>query len=678
VLRGAILAAFAVGCVGAPSRIDHAALVKQQGPVEARRTLELRILRDPSDLAARLALAALCEDVGRPTVAIEQLEAVVRIGGPLGTRWRGADQARLARLVAARGRARLGREAPSALADLTRARALGAAVEERELALARRARAIAQLRHVDAKERAAGHRLLRELIGTPAAEPAWAAWATGAAAARTGAGRGAYGAWLWTIGARRAAWEELDAWHAATQPPRDPALQGAYLVARAWWTPADAPRPGPDDLVGPERCRFMACDARAAADEQDPAALAALVAAPPAPRATDAPQAAAWLAITLRQALRGEASWGPAFAARVDAAGIAASDLPPGARAAFARLAGRDDRGLDDGGGATGDLLAGAGRALGGAPPTDVRAALGPLADTDAGRALLGIVDPPEPAEPAGPRSLAAAAAAYARARVPWGPAAPALEALVAAYARDPVIADRLAQDAIAAAPDAAAAHAAIGALFDALADPARARAAWQAAVDASPEPAFVRGLAEAAARAGDPDAALLHATTAAAAAGDPAVVWIAVARALDGVGSHVHALEAARYAIELAGDAALAPALDAALAASRALGRTAQAESLAARRAAAAPPQPPGARDGDPTDAAGALAAYRAQPSDAGLVRLYAAARWSPRDVAARAALRAALAPTDPRRHAVEGELAALAADPDPAVGRAAVAALR
>jgi hypothetical protein len=680
VLRGAVLAAFAVGCVGAPSRIDHTALVAKQGAVEARRTLELRILRDPSDLAARLALAALCEEVGRPTAAIEQLEAVVTIGGPLGTRWRSEDRARLARLVAARGRARLARGAETALADLSRARSLGAAVDERELALARRARAIALLRHVDARERTAGHRLLRELSGTAAAEPAWAKWT---AATLPAPRRGAYGAWLWAAGARRAAWEELDAWHAQTSPPRDPALQGAYLVARAWWMPDAAPRPGPDDLVGPERCRFMACDARAVLEDRDrdrgpdPAALAALVAAPPAPRATDAPQAAAWLAITLRQALRGEASWGPAFSARVDATAIAATALPPGARAAFARLAGRDGRGLDDGGGATGDLLAGAGRALSGAPPADVRSALGPLADTEEGRALLRIVDPPEPA---GPRSLAAAAAAYARARVPWGPAAPALEALVDAYARDPAIADRLAQGAIAAAPDAAPAHAALGALFDALADPARARAAWQAAVDASPEPAFVRGLAEAAARAGDPDAALLHATTAAAASGDPAIVWIAVARALHGVGSHVHALEAARYAIELAGDAALAPALDVAIDGSRALGRTAQAESLAARRAAVAPPplSSPTARDGDLTDASAALAAYRVQPSAAGVAWLFAASRWSLRDVAARAALRAALAVDDPRRRVVEVELAALAADPDPDVGRAAVAALR
>jgi hypothetical protein len=672
VLASAAVALAAAGCLGAPSRIDHGALVAKLGPVEARRTLELRILRDPSDLAARLALAAVCEEAGRPTAAIEQLEAVQTIGGPIGTRWRDEDRARLGRLVAARGRARLSRASPSALADLERGRQLGAAVADRELALARRARAIARLRHVDAKERAAGHRLLRELIGTPAAEPAWTPWAT---EPRPGPRRGAYGAWLWSIGARRAAWEELDAWHGITAAPRDPVLQAAYLVARAWWFPHDAPPPPPEDLVGPERCRFPAarCEAGAVL-AAEPGARAALAAAS-GPRVTDAPGAAAWLAVTLGQALRGEARWGAAFAARVDAAAIPTPALPPGARAAFAHLTGRDPRGLDDGGGASGDLLAAAGRALGGAPAGQVRAALGPLADTDEGRALLRLAEPPDAS--ASPPAHAAAVAAYARARVPSGPAAAALRRIVEAYARDPVIADRLAADAIAAAADAAAAHAALGALFEALADPARARASWQAAVAASPEPVFVRGLAEAAARARDPDAALIHATTAAAASGDPAVVWTAIARALDGAGSHVHAIEAARSAIDLAGADALAGALDAAIAASRALGRTAQADALAARRAAAAPP-PERPRDGDPTDAAAALASHRAGPTEATAARLWLASRWNPRDVGSRAALRAALGPGDPRRRAIELELAALAADPDPERGRAAVAALR
>src|SRR6185436_11931608 len=121
------------------------------------------------------------------------------------------------------------------------------------------------------------------------------------------------------------------------------------------------------------------------------------------------------------------------------------------------------------------------------------------------------------------------------------------LRAIAVAYRRDPAIAERLGRDGVAGATDAAAMHATLGALFDALGDPARARAEWQAAVDASPEPRFVRGLAEAQARQGDPDAALISATTAAAASGDAAVVWTSVARLLALAGKYVHALEAAR-----------------------------------------------------------------------------------------------------------------------------------
>jgi len=82
--------------------------------------------------------------------------------------------------------------------------------------------------------------------------------------------------------------------------------------------------------------------------------------------------------------------------------------------------------------------------------------------------------------------------------------------------------------------------------------------------------------------------------------------------------------------------------------------------------------------RDGDPPDAAAALAAHRARPTDATAARLWIASRGSPRDVASRAALRAALAADDPRRRAIEAELVALAADRDPVRARAAVDALR
>ena len=668
-LRGAALAAVALAAAGcgirAPSRIDHAALVAKLGPLEARRTLELRVLHRPGDVAARLALAALDENIGRPSAAIDQLEAVQTIGGPIGTRWHADDRARLARLIAARGNARLARSSPTALADLLRARRLGATIDERTLASARRARAIAQLRHVDAKERAAGHLVLRELMRSPVAEAAWAI--------SSPSERGTYGAWLWQAGARRAAWEELAAWHAATVPPRDPTLQAAYLVALGWWSPHDAPPPPAADLVGPERCRFgpaARCDAHAIL-ETEPAALPGLLAAP-SPPTTDPLQASAWLSLSLSLALRGEASWGAAFAARVDLSSLSTQSLPPPSRAAFARLTHRDASGLDTS--TPANLLAAASLALDGAPPAEIRAALGALAETSDGRALLRIVEVPVVSPPA--RAYAAAVVDYARAQVPSGPPAAALAPLVAAYARDPSITDRLALDVIATAPDAASAHASLGALFGALADPARSRAAWQAAVDASPEPAFLRSLALATARARDPDAALVHATTAAASSGDPALVWTALARALDNAGSHVHALEAARYAIELAGRDAIASALDAAISASLALGRTTQASALSARRATVAPPPTP-PRD-DPTSTASALAAHRTRPTVATVARLWVASRWNPRSVSLRAALRAALAPDDPRFRILEAELLSLASDPDAALALTAVAALR
>jgi tetratricopeptide (TPR) repeat protein len=250
------------------------------------------------------------------------------------------------------------------------------------------------------------------------------------------------------------------------------------------------------------------------------------------------------------------------------------------------------------------------------------------------------------------------------------------LRAIAAAYRRDPVIADRLGRDAVAGAADAAAMHAALGALFDALGDPARARTAWQAAVDASPEPELLSGLACAQARQGDGDATLVTATSAAAGSGDPAVVWTRVAQALAGSGRYVQALDAARSAIDLAGPEILAEALDVARSASHALGRDGQADALARQRALLGPGF--GATsDDDPTDAAGALDAYQRAAGPDALARLWTAARWNRRDVAIRAALLHALPADDPRRAITVGELVDLAADRDPSVRLAAVAAV-
>lgn len=653
----AALAIAAASCgVRTPPPLDVAALVRAEGAVGARRHLEVSVIAAPRDVQARLALAALADEQGRPAQAIEQLEAVLSIGGPLGTRWHVSDRARLGELLAVRGRARLARAAPSAAHDLQRARELGARVDDATLAAARRAVAIARLRHVDAGERAAGMRMYRELERVD--------------------DRGALGARLWALGARRAAWEELAAWASATSS-RDPAIHARYLEARAWWTPIDGEPPPADHLVGPGRCRFAAAGCRAARGLDDEA-VDALVAGPSTPT-LDPDAASAWVAITLREALRGRGSWGALLAARVEIDAIDERRIAPFARAAFTLLkrtttgepnipepAPLDALASDE------RLVVAAARALRGLSAREVTAALGPVASSPDGIALIRLAAPAAPAPPMRAREVAVAT--YARARLGAvertpvaSPSLTALEAIAVAYARDPAIADRLARELVATSVDAAVGHAALGALFDALGDPARARAAWQGAVDASPsEVALQRGLASALARANDPDAALVVATGASAASGDPAVVWLEIARALHGVGHHVHALDAVRFAIELAGPAVYVPALDVAIAANRALGRGAQIAMLEERRAASGLVRIGTARVHDPTDATS---------DDA--ERIWIASRWQPRNIALRAALIARHPASDIRHRLAITELIALAADEDVELARAAVRAI-
>ncbi len=697
-----MLACLAGCAVRAPAAIDVDTLLRARGPVEARRELEIRVTGDRRDVAGRLALATLAERLHRPSEAIAALEEVIALGGPLGVRWHDEDRARLARLIAARGRVRLARGAQTAHADLARARALGAVVTDDELRQARAAGAIAVLRHSDAETRASGRRTLAALVADPAAgavaEQVW----VGARPDATAAQRGALGAWLWAQGAKRAAWDELAAWSAATRAPRDPALQEAYLVAARWWLPLDRPGPAAAELVGVGRCAFGGCVPREVVGSE--VLERAYLAAPVPPPVREPTDVAALVSITLHQTLRGEAAWGPAIAARVELAAFVEpaelARLPAFAQPMIARLVGRRVAAPSAGDTPSQRLVIAAVRVLDGASSTDLgddavyAAALRRIAASAGGMAAGGMAAGGTAAggtaaggtaaggmaavTPGEARAVAAARHAAVTLGVsledPDGEVL-GLRAIAAAFLRDPEIADRLGREAVACAPDAAVMHATLGALFDGLGDPARVRAAWQAAVDASAEPAFERGLAEAQARQGDGDAALITATAAAAASGDPAVVWAAVARGLVASGRDVHALDAARSAIDLAGPETLAGALDAAIRASRALGRDAQAARLAAQRARLVGGAAP--RDGDPTDVEAALAAYQAQASDAALARLWVASRWSPRDVAVRVALRAAI--TDPARaQAVRDELVELAGDRDPEVRRAAVAALR
>ncbi len=678
-----MLALLASCGVRPPTPIDVAAIVRAKGAAEARLDLEIRVIANPRDVQARLALAAIADDAGRPSEAIEQLEEVERLGGLLGIRWHDVDRARLARLLHARGLARLARGSTTALADLERAHALGAAIGDRERTDAAAAFAIGKLRHVDAGERAVGRRKLAEL----ATDPAW----RGAAEQASPDEHGAFGKWLWARGARREAYDQLAAWHASSTLPREPTLQAAYLQAVAWWTPLDAAPPPKTDLVGGERCLFAsAC--RASDAVVDRTAATAWLAAPLGAPTRDADEAAAAIAVALRGWLRGDGGWTALIAAHVDIA-AARTTLPAELRPIAARAAGGHSA-VPAHVAARYATIAAAERALDGASFSEVRATLGDAATSDDGRALLALVDGTAP--PFGgaagrgvdaPQTIAphvdddpvaTAAARYAFARVPGGAALGALVAAARAFHRDPDIAERLGRDIVATAVDGAGAHAALGALFDALADSARARHEWQAAVDASWEPSFARGLAETIARAGDAPAAVVVATGAAAADGDPARVWIALSRALESAGKPVEALAAARDAIDLAGLDQIAAALDAAIAASRDLGRDSQVAALAQRRAKLSPP-PPLAGANDPSDAAAAIAAAKRAPDAGALARLWVASRWQPRDVETRGLLAAAVSSDDARRATVVAELTELAGDrEDLERAFAAVTALR
>lgn len=653
-----------------------------------RPDLVARVLAHPRDVQARLALAEEAERLGRPSEAIAQLDEVVNLGGPLGIRWHASDRARLARLLVARGKARLARGAASAKSDFARAKSFGAVIPDGDWRAAREASAIALMRQVDPELRAQGKKELAALAATASGahatdddalrdQPDPAVW-RGAAATATPAERGAFGARLWALGARRAAYEELAAWRTRAKAPRPDSWEREYLIALRWWRPVDLPPPAAEDLVGPGRCAFTPC--KPATIFGDAELERAFLSAPPVARTRDPDEAAAYALLALHQALRGEAGWGAALAARVDLSAVPIASVPKYVQPLFARLAGKrsiapSDAELED---APDDrrLVIAAERALAGEPAPLVEAALGEVRGTPYGVALRSLVAQ-EPSRLTNPH--ASAAARYAQSRffgadlsVPES----ALSAIAAAFSRDPAIADRLARDAVASAADAAGAAGVIAALFDALGDPARARLSWQAAFDASAEPAFAAGLAEAQARASDPDAALINGTTAAAGCGDPAPAWVRIARALDGAGSHIQALDAARQALDLAGPETLGPALDVTLAASRSLGRSDQVAQLEAERARWVP----GAEhlEDDPTDARMALDAFRRAPTGATLARLWVASRWNPRDVSLRSSLLAATLPDDPRHGIAIAELVSLSSDPDPELARAAVAALR
>ena len=213
--------------VRASDPIDVAALVARRGAVDARRDLEIRILAEPRDVQARLAAATLDGDLHRDGDAIDDYEAIEKLGGPLGTRWHHADQVRFAALLARRGEARVARGSGHGLYDLERAMRLGATVSTASLARAKEVAAIAKLRHVDAEVRASGRDMLVALDGSSAS--------TGAEAKASAAQHASFGVWLWARGARREAYEQLARWH--DSGAHDAVYDPAYVNALAWWSP---------------------------------------------------------------------------------------------------------------------------------------------------------------------------------------------------------------------------------------------------------------------------------------------------------------------------------------------------------------------------------------------------------------------------------------------------------
>lgn len=232
-VRAAALTAFvatAAGCGGAGvgrDRGDHVDRVS-------------RVLSDPRDAAAHLALAAYDDAHGMPGEALAQLQIVENLGGPLGVRWQPEDRARMARLLVARATARVGRGAASGLADLEHAKRLGANIAAIDVVAAQRAVAITELRHVDAEERAKGRALLTTL---PDPDGSW----RGARANATPDEHGRFGVWLWERGARREAYEQLVVWHHTSSEPGP--IRDTFAAASAWWSgfravePASAPEP---------------------------------------------------------------------------------------------------------------------------------------------------------------------------------------------------------------------------------------------------------------------------------------------------------------------------------------------------------------------------------------------------------------------------------------------------
>lgn len=213
-----------------------------------------RVLADPRDSSAHLALAEYDYWHAMPGEALEHLQIVENLGGPLGVRWTAGHRAMMAHLLVLRGTARVNRGAASGLADLEHAARLGATVELSGLVAAKQAVAFAELRHVDADERAKGRALLTTL-------PDHAGTWRGARDTATPEEHGRFGVEMWQQGARREAYEQLALWHRMAPEASESStaaarkVREAFFAANAWWTGngpvAEVPAVAPEAPIVP-------------------------------------------------------------------------------------------------------------------------------------------------------------------------------------------------------------------------------------------------------------------------------------------------------------------------------------------------------------------------------------------------------------------------------------------
>jgi len=586
---------------------DQVARARAGDAEGAAAELRYQLASHPRDPSLLIALAEVEELRGRPGAALDALDRAALLGRPFRAGVGGEARARLAALLLGRGTARADRGSPDAEADLNRARRLGAQVDTTLAQRAALAAIAGDLKHSDPDRRARGR--TRLLVVDPSLAVGLAEDAPVDALDRTSG-------WLVAHGAKRVAYQTLDrvaerTLAAGRRVEWRGELLERWLVMRRWWAGSGEPidRPTLDDARarGASSCAYasgaadLGCDVVIAARDTpswEPALVDAWERA--GWRAADPARAQAWAVVAARATARGQlASVERAVRDHVEPAlydeaiASAVASAPP--------------------------------------PTTDPRAWPELAAAAALPELAAAAAAPPGQAPP-----ITAATAASASAL------APQLAALVRAYAVDPALADRGAEDVAAAALDLATVAPALARLFRLLDDPARARSWWQRAHDASPEdPALALGLAIAMADAGDPPAGLQLAIRAAAGSGDAAATLVAAARGFAATGETLDALTLARQAIEVSGPGDEAPAAGLAAALLRRLGRTRAADEVAALAAL------PGAWDlADLTDEVVRVTALAATQRGVATARALALARSSdPAAAAAGAGLLRAIA---------------------------------